>query len=88
MPMGDDALSALKDEGITQERANAANEEVEQRKNSNVSRKLTSHHPLIFFEHGVDTRRASNQFLEVCRVYPKVLQSYPRLMDFTGCTET
>ena len=79
-----DALFALKDEGITQERANAANEEVEQLKN--VSRKPTSHHPLIFFEHGADTRRASNQFLEVCCVYQT--QCNLELTNFTGCAET
>lgn len=64
-----DVFFALKDEGITQEQANAANEEVEHLKN--VSRKPTSHHPLIFFEHGADTRRASNKFLQVCCVYQR-----------------
>lgn len=59
-----DTLFAAKDGGITQEQAKAANVELEHLRKSS----LTSgpKHPLVFFEHGSNTRRASNEFLEVC----------------------
>ncbi|KAH1912938.1 hypothetical protein KXV48_000962, partial [Aspergillus fumigatus] len=56
------AYFAAKDEGITETQANAANEEVEQMKKK--LQKSPFRQPLTLFEHGVETRRASNKFLE------------------------
>ena len=58
----EESTFALKDEGIPQEHADAANDEVEEMK---TSRKPGAQ-PLMLLPHGKYTRKASNYFLEVC----------------------